>query len=74
MAKVVAGIAMSLDGFIRDRTGRVSALYPDLDVLRDTDFMRGTIQNAGAVVMGRRTFRRAEHISSSVSSGNNVRS
>lgn len=60
MAKVVAGMAMSLDGFVEDRKGSVSALYPDLDALRDTEFMRESIQNTGAVVMGRNAFAMAK--------------
>ena len=30
MAKVIVGMTMSLDGYINDRSGSVSALYPDL--------------------------------------------
>jgi dihydrofolate reductase len=60
MAKVIAGMAMSLDGFIEDRKGSVGALYPDLDALRNTEFMRESIQNTGAVVMGRNAFAMAE--------------
>jgi len=52
MAKVVLGMTMSLDGFINDRNGSVGALYPDLATLRDTEPLRESIQNTGAVVMG----------------------
>jgi dihydrofolate reductase len=51
---------MSLDGFINDRSGSVAALYSDLDTLRDTEPLRESIQNTGAVVMGRNSFAMAE--------------
>jgi dihydrofolate reductase len=60
MAKVILGMTMSLDGFINDRGGTVDALYPDLDTLRDTEPLRESIQNTGAVVMGRNAFAMAE--------------
>ncbi len=56
MAKVIAGITISLDGFAADRTGSVGALYPDLPDLRGTDYMNAAIDETGAVLMGRRTF------------------
>lgn len=60
MGKVVLGMTMSLDGFINDRNGSVAALYPDLAALRDIDPLRESIQNTGAVVMGRNSFDMAE--------------
>jgi dihydrofolate reductase len=60
MAKVILGATMSLDGFINDRSGSVAALYPDLDAWRDTETGRESIQNTGAVVMGRNSFAMAE--------------
>jgi dihydrofolate reductase len=56
MGKVVLGMTMSLDGFINDRDGSVGALYPDLATLRDIDPLKESIQNTGAVVMGRNSF------------------
>lgn len=56
MGKVVLGMTMSLDGFINDRNGSVEALYPDLATLRDIDPLKESIQNTGAVVMGRNSF------------------
>ena len=53
MGKVFLGMTMSLDGFINDRNGRVETLYPDLADLRDIDPLKESIQNSGAVVMGR---------------------
>jgi len=60
MGKVVLGLTISMDGFINDRNGSVEALYSDLDTLRDTEPMRESIQNTGAVVMGRNSFDMAE--------------
>lgn len=60
MAKVILGMTISLDGFINDSTGSVDALYADLDMLRNTEPMMESIQNTGAVVMGRNAFAMAE--------------
>ena len=60
MTKVVIGMTMSVDGFVNDRSGSVGALYADLDILRDTESLRESIQNTGAVVMGRNAFMMAE--------------
>jgi dihydrofolate reductase len=60
MATVTAGMTMSLDGFIADRQGSASVLYPDLADLQDTDYMNAAIDETGAVVMGRRTFEMAD--------------
>jgi dihydrofolate reductase len=56
MGKVILGFSMSLDGFINDHNGSVEALYPDLDILRYSEPLRESIQNTGAVAMGRKTF------------------
>jgi dihydrofolate reductase len=56
VAKVIAGMTTSLDGFVAARDGSVAALYPDLADLRDTDYMQSAIDETGAVLMGRRTF------------------
>jgi dihydrofolate reductase len=60
MGKVVLGMTMSLDGFINDRNGSVEVLYPDLVALRDIDPLKESIQNTGALVMGRNSFDMAE--------------
>jgi len=60
MAKVILGVTISLDGFAEDINGSVGALYPDLDTLRNTEVMRDTIQNTGAVVMAWKEFAMAE--------------
>lgn len=53
-------MTMSLDGFVNDREGGVAALYPDLDTLRQTEPMKESIQNTGAVVMGWKAFAMAK--------------
>jgi len=60
MGKVILGSTMSLDGFINDRSGSVHALYPDLETWRDTQPGQESIQNTGAVVMGRNSYAMAE--------------
>lgn len=47
MARVVAGMTMSLDGFINDRNGDVSRLYPDMDALRETDTVQEAMGRTG---------------------------
>ncbi|MCW2529937.1 MAG: bifunctional deaminase-reductase domain protein [Pseudonocardiales bacterium] len=59
MAKVIAGMTMSLDGFVEDEEGSAAALYADLDDLRDTPYMKAMQAETGAVLMGRRTFEMA---------------
>ena len=56
MAKLIAGMTMSLDGFVADESGSASRLYLDLGALRDTEYMADTIAATGAVLMGRRAF------------------
>ena len=60
MGRVILGTTMSLDGFINDRHGSVDALYPDLTAWRETEPGKESIQNTGAVVMGRNSFAMAE--------------
>lgn len=60
MGNVILGTTMSVDGFISDRSGSVAALYPDLTALRETEPLMESIQNTGAVVMGRNSFSMAE--------------
>lgn len=56
MATVTAGMTMSLDGYVADRSGSADRLYTDLADLRDTEYMQSAIRETGAVVMGRRAF------------------
>ena len=60
MAKVIAGMTTSLDGFVADASGGVDRLYPDLAALQGTAYMNAAIAATGAVLMGKRTFEMAE--------------
>jgi dihydrofolate reductase len=60
MGKVILGMTMSIDGFINDHRGSVEALYPDLAALRETEPLKESILNTGAVVMGRNSYAMAE--------------
>jgi dihydrofolate reductase len=56
MGNVIIGATMSLDGFMNDRNGDLSRLYPDLEALRGTEMLQEEIQMTGAAVMGRHTY------------------
>ena len=56
MARVIVGMAMSLDGFVNDRNGDVGRLYPDMAAMRQTEQLQEAIRSTGAVVMGRRAY------------------
>ena len=56
MGNVIIGASMSLDGFMNDRHGDVSRLYPDFEALRRTEMLQEEIRTTGAVVMGRRSY------------------
>ena len=56
MARVVAGMMMSLDGFVNDREGSVAFLYPDLAAMRESESLQEAMLATGAVVMGRRSY------------------
>lgn len=60
MARVIAGMTMSLDGFVADQSGSASRLYPDLADLRGTPYMNVAVEKTGAVVMGKRAFEMGE--------------
>jgi dihydrofolate reductase len=60
MGKVILGVTISLDGFVNDRNGSVSALYPDLADWRETELGKESIENTGAVVMGRNSYAMSE--------------
>ena len=51
----------SLDGFVADRSGSASRLYPDLAALQGTGYMNAAIEETGAVLMGKRTFEMGDH-------------
>ena len=60
MSKVIAGMTMSLDGFVNDSNGSVDSLYSDFETYQNTEPYKNAIQNTGAVVMGKNTFEMAE--------------
>jgi dihydrofolate reductase len=55
-AKVVGGMAMSLDGYINDRDGSVARLYSDFEALRNSELLQESMRLTKAVVMGRHAF------------------
>ena len=56
MGKARFGMTMSLDGFVADRNGDASVLYPDRRELRKTEMLWELIATTGAVVMGRHAY------------------
>ena len=56
MGKVIAGMSMSLDGFINDSNGSVDKLYPDFAELHDVPSFQEMIKNTGAVIMGKHVY------------------
>ncbi|QAS51521.1 dihydrofolate reductase family protein [Halobacillus litoralis] len=60
MAKVVLGMTMSLDGYISDNKRSIGRLYRDMEELRNSEIMKESIQNTGAVVMGRNAYDMAD--------------
>ncbi len=60
MGKIIAGMAMSLDGFVNDADGSVDKLYSDFTELHDVPSFQEMIKDTGAVVMGRNVYERAE--------------
>ena len=56
MATVIAGMTISLDGFVADESGSVDRLFTDLAALQGTSYMNGVIKATGAVLMGKRAF------------------
>ena len=60
MATVNAGMTISLDGYVADRSGNSDRLYADLDDLKGTAYMNALIEETGAVPMGRGSFEMAD--------------
>lgn len=56
MAKVLAGITMSLDGFINDSNKSVEKLYTDFDELLEASSFKEMTKDTGAVIMGRNVY------------------
>jgi dihydrofolate reductase len=63
MGKVIAGMAMSLDGFVNAENGSVDQLYPDFEELHDVPSFKKMIEDTGAVIMGKHTYEMADPFS-----------
>jgi dihydrofolate reductase len=63
MGKIIAGMAMSLDGFVNDAEGSVDKLYTDFTELHDVHSFQKMIADTGAVIMGRHTYEMADPFS-----------
>ena len=56
----MAGMTMSLDGFINDRNGSAEKLSPDFSELLDAPSFKEMTKNTGAVIMGRHVYEMAD--------------
>jgi len=59
MGKVIAGMTMSLDGFINDGNGSAEKLSPDFDELLVAPSFQEMTKNTGAVIIGRHVYEMA---------------
>lgn len=53
---LIAGMSISIDGFVADADGDFSMLYPDFDSPEWTAYLEPEVARTGAVVMGRQMF------------------
>jgi dihydrofolate reductase len=60
MTKLIAGITLSLDGYLAGPGGDVSALYPDFETLMESEVAQAQLEETGSVLMGRGMFDGAE--------------
>ena len=60
MGKVIAGMTMSLDGFINDRNGSAQSLSPDFDELLEAPSFKKMTKNTGAIIMGKHVYEMAD--------------
>lgn len=60
MSKVIAGMTISLDGFINDSNGSVDGLYMDFEEWHTIPSFQKMIKETGAVVMGRHVYEMAD--------------
>lgn len=56
MGKVIGGMTISVDGFVSDRNGDVSRLYPDLAAMGELTSVQEVLQSTGAVILGRNAY------------------
>jgi dihydrofolate reductase len=59
MTGVIAGMTLSLDGYVADRQGSVDRLYSDFDALQGSAWLEEIVAGTGSVLMGMRTFEMA---------------
>lgn len=60
MGKVIAGMTMSLDGFINDRNGSAESLSPDFTEMLASAAFKKQLADTGAVIMGNNTYNMAD--------------
>jgi len=60
MSKVLAGMTISLDGFMADRNRNAGSLSPDFEELLEAPSFQQMIEDTGAVIMGRGTYDMAD--------------
>ncbi|CAN5189502.1 dihydrofolate reductase family protein [soil metagenome] len=63
MGKVIAGMSMSVDGFVNDGEGGVDKLFPDFEELHDVPSFKEMVEHTGAVIMGKNTYEMADPFS-----------
>ena len=63
MGKVIAGMSMSLDGYINDQSGSVDTLYSDFSELHDVPSFQKMINATGAVILGKHVYEMADPFS-----------
>jgi dihydrofolate reductase len=60
MGKVIAGMTVSLDGFVNDSNGSVEKLFSDFEQLHEVPSFQQMISDTGAVIMGRHVYQMAD--------------
>ncbi len=60
MGKVIAGMTVSLDGYINDKNGNAGSINPDFSELLNASSFKQMIEDTGAVVMGRHVYEMAD--------------
>lgn len=60
MGKVIAGMTISLDGYVNDQDGSVDGLYTDFTELHNVSSFQEMIGSTGAVIMGRHVYDMAD--------------
>ena len=60
MGKVIAGMTVSLDGFVNDSNGSVEKLFSDFEQLHEVPSFQQMIADTGAVIMGKHVYQMAD--------------